>query len=110
MSGYFSAKKPGIFTVDQTSTKINRVKSACSIHWKVSESDIDGRDRRSTYCNARHCFWIILRDILQIPALQIAKLTDRDHTTILHGTGNTRYHQLHEDIKEILRGMKNGTN
>ena len=64
---------------------------------------MQGRERTRTMADARHAVWLLLYDHVGYSYNDIARIYQRDHTTIAHGVKRIRRTPVH---KKILEGIK----
>jgi hypothetical protein len=57
-------------------------------------------------CNARHTFWIILRQNYGLSFPEIARVSNCDHTSVIHGTSVIRYDQVEPFVTEVRRRLE----
>lgn len=52
---------------------------------KISEDDILGRKRDSEISDARHLYWYFLKEKAGFSLSEIARMNDRNHSTVHYG-------------------------
>ncbi|MBQ7036835.1 MAG: chromosomal replication initiator protein DnaA [Clostridia bacterium] len=77
MKSYHATGKPAV-------TPENIV-SGCAKYYHIKEEDIMGSKRTKSIALARQVVMYLMREILGLSHLKIAKFFDKDHTTIMYG-------------------------
>ena len=85
------------------------IKSVCS-YYKISKSDLLGKNKKQELVRARQICAYLMCDMLSLPLINVGKLLARDHATIIHSRDriadfikvNDRVAKDVDDIKNII--------
>lgn len=69
---------------------IRHVIAAAERHFALPKGVLKSRDKRGRVCLARHLVCVILNREFGLSSHEIAKVLDKDHTSILHGIDKAR--------------------
>ena len=94
---------------------LNKLISVVSEETKISVEEIKGKQRTNEISFARNIFCYMATNIFGFPLLTIAKLLNRDHTTIMHSRDKIKIElETNKQLKTIARiiydKMKNLSN
>ena len=85
------------------------IKSVCS-YYKISKSDLLGKNKKQELVRARQICAYLMCDMLSLPLINVGKLLARDHATIIHSRDriadfikvNDRVAKDVDDIKNLI--------
>ena len=81
-----------------------KVLNACAQHFGVTGDEILTGSRSPKATDARHCFWIILRQG-GMSSQKIGRLSEHDHTTVIHACRGESLARLFDNFKPIRELM-----
>jgi chromosomal replication initiator protein len=90
-----------------TNMEINSLKKRISNHFNIKESDLYSNKRYAKYCEARSIFMYISHKHLGKTCLEVAKMLNRHHATVLHACNKVQgYMEVDKNYATLVNKFK----
>ena len=82
--------------------------NAVCAYYKITKNDILGKNKKQEIARARQICTYLMCDMLSLPLVNVGKIVERDHATVIHSRNKiTQLMKVNDRISKDVDDIKN---